>query len=116
MTKVADHITENSSYLAEGTLAAIEGLTDNQFDTLVAAGDAVGLGEDVGVDFEVVKTHETLANFAESAKGWTECRYRDEYEANGSSIVHYQEVQMFKGQPRHSFAVIDFGDFRLVIK
>lgn len=116
MTKVADHIAENSSYLEEGTLAAIEGLTDEQFNTLRAAGDEVGLGEDVGINFEVVKTHETLADFAESAKGWAECRYRDEYEVEGCEVVHYQEVQMFKGQPRHSFAVVDFGDFRLVIK
>ena len=112
MTSMTAYIDENRAYLGN-SLDVLETLTQAQFDKLESATRAMG-NNDVGIDNALIKTHETLEDFENSRKShWRECRkHRIENDA-----VFYSDVQMLKGMSRISeMAVVDLGDFRIVLK
>lgn len=114
MTKT-QYIEENADYINESSLAAIEGLNEAEFLALIETGSA-GYGEDPGIDNEIAKTAETLADFDNSrAISWHEKGKRTECVFNGFAAIEYEDIQVAKGQQRRSIVVIDFGNIRSVV-
>lgn len=64
---------------------------------------------------EAVQTHETLDQFIESSAKWAEKSNMRRGTIAGLPCVAWDRVQAFKGQPRRSMAVIDFGDVRMAL-
>lgn len=52
---------------------------------------------------------------ASRAEHWSQRGYREEVEL-AVPAVKFEDVQMFKGQPRRSFLVVDLGDYRVVVQ
>ena len=117
MTIVSAYIAENTNYLDEGSRSILESLNDEQFAVLVAASDAQSDGcQEPGIDNGLVRTHETLEDFDKSrAAHWSQRGRREKCDINAPAI-RFEDVQMFKGQPRHTFVVVDLGEFRVVVK
>ncbi|MBK9496692.1 MAG: hypothetical protein IPO08_19760 [Xanthomonadales bacterium] len=117
MTAVSDFLTQAANYIDDGSRAIVEGLTDDQFAILVAATDEwSGGGTEPGIDSTLVRTHETFADFdASRASHWSQRGCREELVV-GAPAVKFEDVQMFKGQSRHTFIVVDLGDYRVVVK
>ena len=62
-----------------------------------------------------VESHETIEQFVESSKNWSE-RTTEKYgEIAGFKFVAWKSCQAVKGQPRRQMTVIDFGDVRFAI-
>ena len=112
MTDLAAYITENRAYLGKD-IDLIESLTQAQFDKLSAVTELMG-NSDLGIDNSLVKTFETIEDFENSRKThWRECRHAK----IADGVALYSDVQMAKGLPRISeMAVVDLGDFRIVLK
>lgn len=112
----SDFILENQDYLDEDSLSVLEIVTDEQFAALVAATEATS-SADPGVDNDLVRTYESIEDFESSRqKHWTECKTAKQCEFAGFSAMHYEGVQMFKGQARiDNLIVVDFGDFRITL-
>ena len=117
MDIITNYLAENAPYLDEASRSIIETVTADQFAVLVAASDAQSNGcENPGIDNALVRSHETLEDFDHSrANHWRERGYRDELNI-GVQALRFEDVQMIKGQPRVTFVVVDFGDFRVVVK
>lgn len=117
MTAVADYLVEAAHYIDEGSRSIVEILTDDQFAILVAATDEYsGGGTEPGIDSTLVRTHETIADFdASRAAHWSQRGCREELRLDAPA-VKFEDVQMVKGQPRHTFIVVDLGDYRVVVK
>jgi hypothetical protein len=62
---------------------------------------------------DAMETAETFADYDCSTKGWREGSYRED-NSECFPIRNYFNVQMFKGQARKSFTLVDCGDFCLV--
>lgn len=118
MTIVTEYLNQNARYIDEGSRSIVELLTDDQFTVLVAATDEYCGGSDCepGIDSTLVRTNETIADFdASRAEFWNERGSREEL-AIGVNAVKFERVQMFKGQPRQDFVVVDMGEYRIVVK
>ena len=120
MNKVTDYLTENDEYLDENSAIVIEKLTDEQFNVLIAANDAFrGVypkgNSNPGIDCNLVRTTETLAEFDDARTNhWQECALREEVNI-GVPAIKYERVQTHKGCQRHNILVVDFGDFRVTL-
>ena len=79
-----------------------------KLEMIEAAADAVCYDVD-----DAMETAETFADYDLSAKSWLEGSY-DEDNSECFPIRNYYKVQMFKGQTRKSFHLVDCGDFRVV--
>ncbi|MDR1911767.1 MAG: hypothetical protein LBQ52_05410 [Helicobacteraceae bacterium] len=62
-----------------------------------------------------VETAETLENWIESSKKWSERSKRQDFRFDGKPALAWEKVQMRKGDRRDAVSVIDLGDRRLVI-
>jgi hypothetical protein len=111
MTRI-EYINENESYLNEKSAYILDIISEEQFQILVAATVKMG-NSDVGIDNEATRTQETIEDFEDSRKThWRGCRKV----THASGAVFYEDVQMFKGQPRMAqLAVVDLGDFRVTL-
>ena len=58
-------------------------------------------------------TSDTIANFLEARKGYAKA---GEIVTNEDGVLEIRDVQTFKGQPRYTICVVDFGDVRAVYK
>ena len=72
-------------------------------------------GEIYGWMVEAVETQETLEDFLQSAKGYRECTKAKRGSLAGFPFIAFREIQAFKGQPRRSLSVIDFGPCRYAL-
>lgn len=117
MANVQTYLADAAHYIDDASRAIVESLTDDQFAVLVAATDELNSGCDQpGIDNGLVRTHETIADFdASRANHWRERGHREALDLAAPG-VKFEDVQMVKGQPRRSFAVVDFGEFRIVLK
>lgn len=117
MTLVSEFLIEAAHYIDEGSRSIVEALTDEQFAILVAATDEYsGGGTEPGIDSTLVRTAETFADFdASRAAHWSQRGTREEL-ALDAPAIRFEDAQMFKGQLRHSFIVVDLGDYRVVVK
>lgn len=117
MNSVTEFLAQAAHYIDAGSRSIVEGLSEDQFAVLVAATDeSSGGGEEPGIDSTLVRTHETFADFdASRVNHWSQRGYREELDL-AAPAIKYESVQMFKGQPRHSFIVVDFGEYRVVVK
>ena len=121
MTKVTEFLAQASYYIDDCSAAIIEQLTDKQFDILVAAtdehcGNCDEERSEPGIDSNLVRTHETLNDFEASRTDyWTERGTKKDINI-GVPAVKYEQVQMFKGQTRQNFIVVDLGEYRVVVK
>ncbi len=93
-------------------------LTTKQCETLAKA---IRLGETgyedgweddcvTAADQFVAVTRDELAAF--DGSGWAEATGREGFEVDGHPAVHFESVQVQKGDRRGSLTVVDFGDFR----
>jgi hypothetical protein len=118
MATVTEFLAQADHYIDEESRSILEVLTDDQFAAVVAATDEYCGGSDSepGIDSTLVRTHETIGDFdASRAQHWNERGIRKVLEI-GVDAVKFERVQMIKGQPRHDFIVVDFGEYRVVIK
>lgn len=117
MTSVTEFLVEAAHYIDEGSRSIVEMLTDEQFAILVAATDEFsGGGTEPGIDSTLVRTHETIADFdASRAAHWSQRGRREELDINAPAIK-FEDAQMIKGQPCHTFIVVDLGDYRVIVK
>jgi len=117
MRTVAEYLKEAAHYIDEGSRSIVEQLTEDQFNILVAATDALNDGCDQpGIDNGLVRTYETIADFDQSrAEHWAQRGYREELDI-AAPAIKFENVQMIKGQPRQSFIVVDLGEYRVVVK
>lgn len=117
MTVVSEFLIEAAHYIDEGSRSIVECLTDDQFSVLVAAtNEWSGGGTEPGIDSTLVRTHETFADFDDSRSNyWSQRGYREELNL-AAPAIKFEDVQMFKGQPRHTFIVVDLGEYRVVVK
>lgn len=70
------------------------------------------LGYDATVD-DLVFTRETIADFLDSRKSYTQ---KGNIEERQDDLIVIEGVQAYKGQPRFTLVVIDFGEVRAVSK
>ena len=109
-TTKAAHLAENSDYIGEDSLAAMEQIPESAWAMVQAAANALG-ASDIGIDCEVAATHETLEDFDNSRLGWSERGKRTQ----GEGFITYQNVQIAKGRRRDNIAVIDCGEIRIAL-
>ncbi len=64
---------------------------------------------------DAVETAETLEQFQDSSKTWSERTAMKNGEIAGFKFVAWKSAQIRKGQGRDSISVIDFGDSRVVL-
>jgi hypothetical protein len=107
----AIYLSENSKYIDDDSLAAIEQIPADKWATVMAAAEAIDAA-DIGLDCTVAATRETLDDFEDSrAKHWAErgkC-------VRGDGFSAYSNIQIAKGRRRQSLAVIDCGDIRIAL-
>ena len=72
--------------------------------------------EFIDEDSYIVTTRDTLEDFKEGSKGWTEKRGFRSFELQGHFCLSWESMQGFKGQARGSMVVVDFGEFRCAYK
>lgn len=72
--------------------------------------------EFIDEDSEIVTTRDTLEDFREGSKGWTEATGFRSFEIEGHASLFWESMQGFKGQARESMVVVDFGEFRCAYK
>lgn len=117
MQTLAEYIAENRDYVGDESLAVLEGLTEAQWPAICAAAKLVeGGSEDPepGLSGSLTKTHETFADFADAWQNhWREA---GTCKVVSGTLVHYSKVQMLKGQMRRDFAIVDLGDYRVVVQ
>jgi len=65
---------------------------------------------------DAVETHETLEQFAESAKAWVEASKPKHGEVGGFKFIAWASCQAVKGKARRTMSVIDLGDVRYAIE
>jgi CRISPR/Cas system CSM-associated protein Csm4 (group 5 of RAMP superfamily) len=111
MTRI-EYINENKTYINQKSLGLLENIDEEQFQSLVSATENMG-NSDVGIVNEAVRTQETIEDFENSRNNyWREC---SKVTRRGNAIF-YEDVQMYKGQPRMAqLAVVDLGDFRVTL-
>lgn len=116
-TALAEFRAANSRYIVDdSTLAALDSLTEADWPAAIAATEELG-GSDPGIDSKLVVTHETLTDFdAARTDHWRERGTRREADCAGSRAVIYDGVQLRKGEPRRTFAVLELGARRLVLE
>lgn len=116
MTKASAHIAQIEKYTSEGSIIAIESLTDDQFDALNEALEEFNGAGDLGIDVDCAKTSETLADFDEARMTrWNERGSRKEHTFCGFAAVQYSGFQLFRGKPRQSMIVVDLGSHRVAL-
>ncbi len=64
---------------------------------------------------EAVETHETLADFEDSAKNYSERAWSGRGEIAGFPFIAWSKIQVSKGDTRRALSVIDFGDRRFAL-
>ena len=117
MTKISAYLDQAAHYIDEGSRAIVEGLSENQFDIIVAATDEYcgGTDSEPGIDSTLVRTNETVADFdASRANHWSERGSREDINI-GAPAVKFEKVRLFKGQSRRTFIVVDLGEYRVVV-
>lgn len=114
MTKT-EYLTENRAYLRDQA-DLIESLTEAQFQALLAITEEMG-NADPGIDNNLVRSHESLADYDDSRMNyWRERGGREEVSAASFDAVIYTDFQMIKGQPRRSaMAVVQFDGFTVSV-
>jgi len=108
---------QDAKYVGRNAAEALEGLPLAAWGALVeAVVDQNGAGSVPGIDCDVVKTHETLADF-DSARvdAWSERGERAECSFAGFPARLYERFQTFKGQQRRTVIVVDCGDARAAL-
>lgn len=68
------------------------------------------------LDDEPVLTSETFGDWDNSSKSWNECGDRSEGIVGDIPFIQFDDVQVAKGQTRHTITVYDLGGCRLVDK
>jgi hypothetical protein len=117
MTK-SEFLAENSQYIrSERLLSNLAQIPDDKWDIVVACVELANSGgTEPGLDCDVVITHETLEDFEASRKGWRECASMKNTKIAGHAALTFSGVQMYKGQSRRDFVVLDLGDIRVVLE
>lgn len=101
-------------YIEDGSREVLESLNQNEFDVVVkASGILHGGNREPGIDNEVAKTSESLADFADS---WASQKGFNDVTIDGFAARIYKAAQIRNGCPRVDFLVIDFGVFRVVLQ
>ena len=115
MTNAQEYVAENAQYMADKTqVEALAGLTDAEFESVLDASSALGLGD--GDPGEIIFTRETLGDWQISRQGWSERGEVSSIIFGGFDALHFEHFQMFKGQTRQSgLVVINLGDRRVVV-
>lgn len=116
MIRLTDVLGEDADYVDDDSGAAIEGLPSEFWPALVAGCRALTGGEMPGIDCEVARTRDTLADFDDGWRQvWSDRGPRTELSCAGYRAVLYERCQMHKGEPRRSQVIIDFGDVRAAL-
>ena len=112
-----DHIEANAQYMSDESAAALEQIPAAMWDRVLAAFDEQVNGGEIGIDCEVAVTHETLADFDNSALNhWNEIDSSEAIESDGEKIgMAFHAVQLARGQRRHELVVVDCGEIRVVL-
>lgn len=109
---------ENFEYADDGTILALSGLPAAAWPVIQAAAKIFGgpkADEEIGVSVFVERSHETLEQWDDSRKGWSECAGWRELVIEGRPARQYERIQMRKGERRHDCLVVDVGDGHTVI-
>ena len=115
MTLATDYLSENAQYMADkDQVERLAGLTDTEFDVVLATTDLIGQGSDDPAS--IMFTGETLSDWDASREGWRERGQRIEAVCGGFPARLFKDFQMYKGQQRVSgLAVVDLGARRVVV-
>lgn len=115
MQSLEAYIEENRNYCGDEVLRVLEGLADANWQAVMQAAEAVhGIGAEPGMSGGLVKTHETIADYDTAMRQhWNECSQRKQI---SDTLVLYRGVQAIKGQQRRDFAVLDLGEYRIVVE
>lgn len=82
---------------------------------LTTEGDVYDADYD-GWQYNAVRTAETIEQFVESSAQWVEQTHLKRGQLAGMSFVAWESMQAKRGDIRTSLSVLDFGDYRMVIK
>ena len=117
MMTVTEYLSENSAYIGFDNLGVIEGLTECQFAALCAATVELCGDPEPGLACALVRTAEQIEDF-DSARDrhWSERGKREDISFAGHAAVKYTRAQNRRGETRQDLIVVDFGDFRIVLK
>ncbi len=110
------YIDENTDYIDDDSLAAIEQIPAEIWHAATHACKELCGSPDLGLACKVATTRETLEDFDNSRDNhWAERGQRREWILATTTTHAYKNIQIAKGQRRQSLAVIDFGDFRVCL-
>lgn len=112
-----DYIIENRKWLDENAIIVLEAINDQQFAALAEATESVFFTPEPGMACGLAQTFEGLENYENARiKHWRECGKASKREFAGFPAMHYENVQMMKGQPRISdLIIVDVGDFQVTL-
>lgn len=112
-----DFIAENADYVDESSLAALETMSDDDFDALVDLCEEAFESDGPGIDCKIIRVANSgVASFDEARQKWNERGFREEYTAIGRACAIYRDAQAAKGQQRRTIAVMPQGEAALVLE
>ena len=106
---------EDAHYIDEDSAAAIEQVPAHLWAALQETMNDLVEGCEIGVDYKIAVTHETMEHFEDARKNhWVECGGVEP--VNGPlKAVQYLQVQIAKGHQRKEIVVVDLGETRAVL-
>lgn len=113
---ITAYVEANKAYIDADSADALCCIPDAAWPAILEALDEYRGAKDPGIDCDVAKTHETLADFNETRLNrWHERGYKKEHQFAGFTAVHYERFQLKKGEPRQDMMVVDLGEFRIAL-
>ena len=108
---------DDERFADEGSLAVLERLPESAWQCLVECCEEKTSLDQPGVDCRLVATSEELEHFVAARENhWRASGPVAEITTEaGTKALHFQSVQMRKGQQRKDIVVADFGDIRVVL-
>ena len=102
-------------YMDECSVMAIESLPADLWPVIVAACEDLTGGDGPGIDCEISVTHETIADFIDSSKGYRELGDKKSIQIKGKDALKMTGIQFHKYDCRINMVVLDCGTRRVVL-
>ena len=112
-----NYIEKNKKYLSETSQMAISKIESAYWLAVCEAVDFVNSGgSEPGIDCQIATTFETFEDFENArSSAWNEKGNKKQVEVEGVNVVIYKGFQLKKNQKRKDSAILDLGDFRVVL-
>lgn len=112
-----NYIEKNKKYLSEVSQIAISKIANEHWSAVCEAVDFVNSGgSEPGIDCQIATTFEKFEDFENArSSAWNEKGSKKQTEVEGVNVVIYKGFQLQKNQKRKDSAILDLGDFRVVL-